>query len=114
MIVPTPTADLARFAGYFQAISHEVRQRLLMLLQERERSVGELVEEFELSQPTISRHLGVLKRAGFVRDRRAGQQVYYSLDEEGIRRCCVEFFSHFQCCAPLVERFQRKPKQPLP
>lgn len=106
-----PSAEFARFAVAFQAISHEVRQRLLVLLQERERSVGELVEEFELSQPTISRHLGVLKRAGFVKDRRAGQQVFYSLDEEGIRRCCVEFFSRFQCCAPLIERFQRNPKR---
>ncbi|MDE3069916.1 MAG: winged helix-turn-helix transcriptional regulator [Acidobacteriota bacterium] len=112
MSASTPTAEFARFATAFQAISHEVRQRLLVLLQERERSVGELVEEFELSQPTISRHLGVLKRAGFVKDRRAGQQVFYSLDEEGIRTCCVEFFSRFQCCAPLVERFQqRRPKR---
>jgi hypothetical protein len=45
-----------------------------------------------------------------VKDRRAGQHVFYSLDEEGIQRCCVEFFSCFRCCAPLVERFQPKRK----
>lgn len=91
-----------RLAQAFGAISHEVRQRILFLLQERERSVNELVREFELSQPTISRHLAVLKRAGFVQDRRVGQQVFYALDEEGIRSCLTEFFGRFRCCAPLI------------
>ena len=93
--------NLVLSTHFFQAVSHDVRQRILMLLQERERSVGELVAEFDLSQPTISRHLAVLKRAGLVRDRRAGQQVFYALNEEGIRTCLVEFFSRFRCCAAL-------------
>ena len=101
--------DLHQFHEAFQAIAQEVRQRILLLLQERERSVGEVVAAFNLSQPSISRHLAVLKRAGFVRDRRVGEQVIYTLNEEGIKSCLIGFFSLFECCAPLVEAFRTQP-----
>lgn len=96
--------DFARFAECFQAISYELRQKILMLLQEREYSVHELVDRFGVSQPTVSRNLGVLKRAGLVRDRRVGQQIYYALDEKGVQDACAGFFGRFKCCAPLVRR----------
>ncbi len=99
--------DLTRFATFFQAISHEVRQRILVLLEVRERSVGELVAAFDVSQPTISRHLAVLKHAGIVTSRREGQQIYYALDEEGLRGCVTQFFSRFSCCAALLGRDER-------
>jgi len=84
-------------------MSDETRQKILLLLEERERCVSELVQEFDLSQPTISRHLGVLKRAGLVNARREGQQVYYSLNSKGIRDCCVHFFGCFKVCACFFE-----------
>lgn len=43
-------------------------------------SVGEIVEKFAMSQPSISRHLAVLRAAGLVTARREGQSVVYGLD----------------------------------
>jgi ArsR family transcriptional regulator len=43
-------------------------------------SVGDIVDKFNMSQPSISRHLAVLRSAGLVRARREGQNVVYGLD----------------------------------
>ena len=93
--------DHARFAHFFRAIGDETRQRILLLLQDKERCVSELVDEFDLSQPSISRHLSVLRHAGLVSSRRDGQQVVYSLAGEEMRDRCREFFCCFQECGCL-------------
>ncbi|MHB0975823.1 MAG: ArsR/SmtB family transcription factor [Candidatus Aquicultorales bacterium] len=93
-----------KIAEFFRAISDPTRQSILLLLEEREMSVGELVAEFSLSQPTISRHLNVLKQAGLVASRRDGQQVYYSLISSNIRQCCTSYFSRFNCCSDFFSR----------
>jgi DNA-binding transcriptional ArsR family regulator len=64
----------------FKALSDPTRRRILSLLGERERTVNEIVAEFSLSQPAISRHLGVLREAGLVSAVRRGQSVVYALD----------------------------------
>ena len=53
----------------------------MKLLEERELCVCELMQVLGMSQPRISRHLGVLKNAGLVNDRREGKWVYYSLQD---------------------------------
>ncbi len=63
----------------FKALSDETRLRVIKLLEERELCVCELMQVLDMSQPRISRHLGVLKNAGLVNDRREGKWVYYSL-----------------------------------
>lgn len=63
----------------FRALSDETRLRVLRLLEERELCVCELMQVLDMTQPRISRHLGVLKNAGLVNDRREGKWVYYSL-----------------------------------
>lgn len=98
MVERSPDLDYSRFADFFQAVSDETRQRILLLLEEKERCVSELVAEFNLSQPSVSRHLGVLKHAGLVSSRREGQQVYYSLNGDTIRDCCRDFFCCFEAC----------------
>jgi DNA-binding transcriptional ArsR family regulator len=64
----------------FKALSDPTRREILRLLGERELTVGEIVERFEISQPAISRHLAVLRAAGLVTALRQGQNVVYSLD----------------------------------
>jgi DNA-binding transcriptional ArsR family regulator len=64
----------------FKALSDPTRRRILSLLGDRERTVNEIVAEFSLSQPAISRHLGVLREAGLVTAVRRGQSVVYALD----------------------------------
>jgi DNA-binding transcriptional ArsR family regulator len=92
---------MAGFTKLFQAISDGNRQEMLLLLEERDRCVGELVAVFDLSQSAVSRHLTVLKNAGLVKDQRCGQQVIYSLHRENLKKCCFEFFKNFQCCNSL-------------
>ena len=50
-----------------------------------EQTVRMLTDQSGVSQPAISKHLGVLKLAGLVRDRRAGRETHYSADPRGLR-----------------------------
>ena len=69
----------------FAVLAEPVRRRILDLLRERPRSVGELTAELGLSQPGTSKHLRVLREVGLVRDRKAGKQRLYGLDARGLR-----------------------------
>ena len=101
--------EFSEFADLFQALSDETRQRIMVLLDKKDRSVNDLVKEFSLSQPSISRHLLVLKNAGLIQKRREGQQVLYSLNPEKIGLCCCEFFGNFSCCDGLkIEKLEGK------
>ena len=64
----------------FKALSDPTRREILRLLGERDRTAGDLVSHFTVSQPAISRHLAVLRGAGLVSATRAGQNVVYALD----------------------------------
>lgn len=63
-------------------LADPTRLRLVELLAEGERSVGELVEGVEIAQSGVSRHLGILNDAGFVEARPDGQRRLYSLRPE--------------------------------
>jgi DNA-binding transcriptional ArsR family regulator len=69
----------------FAALADPTRVRILDLLRDRERSVGELVGEFRLSQPAISQHLRVLKDAGVVSSRADAQRRVYAIRAEPLR-----------------------------
>ncbi len=91
-----------RYAPVFKALSDPTRQKIVLMLEGRARTVSEVVEFFNLSQPTISRHLAVLKNTGLVESDKKGQNVFYRLLEPNLKACCVGFFSSFACCQPLV------------
>ena len=66
----------------FVVLSEPSRRRILDLLREGERPVSELVEGTGMSQPGVSKHLRVLREAGFVRVRQDAQRRLYSVDPE--------------------------------
>jgi DNA-binding transcriptional ArsR family regulator len=66
----------------FTVLAEPSRRRILGLLRERERSVGELVEATALSQPGVSKHLRVLRDAGLVEVRPDAQRRFYGLRPE--------------------------------
>jgi DNA-binding transcriptional ArsR family regulator len=68
----------------FEAVAEPARRRILDLLIEGPRPVGELVAETGLSQPNTSRHLRILREAGLVRVNPRGQQRLYDLLPEGL------------------------------
>ena len=66
----------------FDVLAEPTRRRILDLLREDERPVGELVARLELSQPGVSKHLKVLREAGLVEVRREAQRRLYSVRPE--------------------------------
>src|ERR687886_481103 len=75
-------ADLV--AKYFRALGDPTRVRILALLRERERSVGELVAALGAAQPRVSNHLACLRWCGFVAARREYRTVHYRLADERV------------------------------
>ena len=67
-----------------QALSDPNRISLLYLLRARRRNVGELAEKLKLRQPTVSRHLKVLRDRRVVRAEREGSNVYYELADQRV------------------------------
>lgn len=80
-------------AGVFRALADPTRRQILQDLRAGELSAGEIAARFPISGPSISRHLGVLKSAGLVRERRDANRIYYSLVEERLALCVGGFLS---------------------
>src|SRR4051794_24875227 len=72
-------------ATTFDVLAEPTRRRILDLLLERPRLVGELTEQLGLSQPGTSKHLRVLRDAGLVRVRAEAQRRWYELRPEPLR-----------------------------
>lgn len=97
---PTPTPQVAPEA--LKAMADPTRLKILLMLEGRRRTVNEIVEFFELSQPTISRHLQTLADAGLVRREKSGQKVYYSLNGDALGAVCIGLAASFPCCCVTV------------
>jgi DNA-binding transcriptional ArsR family regulator len=69
----------------FAAIAEPRRRRILEVLGGRQMSVTQLIVELKWPQPTVSKHLGVLKTVGLVRVERRSRQMFYELDPSSIR-----------------------------
>ena len=67
-----------------RAIAEPRRRRILELVGSRELSAGEIASHFEVTRPAISQHLGVLKEAGLVEERRNGTQRLYRARPQGL------------------------------
>lgn len=63
-----------------KALADPIRREILNLLKDNRLSVGEIVEHFDVTVPSISRHLKVLKEADLIRDTREGKFIYYELN----------------------------------
>ena len=70
----------------FLAVAEPKRRKILELLAPKELSVNEIVELLRLPQPTVSKHLAVLKKVGLVSERRAGRQRLYRVNPEQLKR----------------------------
>jgi DNA-binding transcriptional ArsR family regulator len=68
-----------------KAIAEPRRRRILELVRDGELSAGEIAAHFEVTRPAISQHLGVLKEAGLVNERRNGTRRLYLARPEGLR-----------------------------
>jgi len=64
----------------FKALSDPTRRRILELLKEKDLTAGEIAEEFDISKPSISFHLNILKNSELVLTERHGQNIVYSIN----------------------------------
>lgn len=64
----------------FKALNDETRREIIELLKEKDMNAGEIAEQFNISKPSISHHLDILKRADLITSEKKGQFVEYSLN----------------------------------
>jgi len=64
----------------FKALNDTTRRKILELLKKKDLTAGEISDHFEMSKPSISHHLDLLKQAGLVEAVKEGQFIYYSLN----------------------------------
>jgi len=64
----------------FKALNDPIRRNILELLKEKDLNAGEIAEHFQITKPSISHHLDLLKQADLVISIKKGQFIYYSLN----------------------------------
>ena len=65
----------------FKALNDETRRQIIELLKEKDMNAGEIADQFNISKPSISHHLDLLKRADLITSEKKGQFVEYSLED---------------------------------
>jgi ArsR family transcriptional regulator, arsenate/arsenite/antimonite-responsive transcriptional repressor len=103
-------------AALFKALADPIRLRILALIAEGEVCVCHIHESLRLPQPTVSRHLAYLRRAGLVHTRRDGLWVYYALAQPGEPsvRTALSAALHAIGHAQATQRDQRRLERRLP
>lgn len=89
-----PPEYVAAAAQILGLLSHETRLHLVLFLAQGPATVSETCAALALAQSTASHHLGILRTAGLVADRREGQFVVYRLNVPVWRRVADGFFDH--------------------
>jgi len=81
---------------FAKAIADETRQNIMRHLCCQWLCVGDVVDRLgNVSQPTVSHHLGVLREAGLVDTRREGKHIFYSLNQDAVAICCGTLMQRF-------------------
>src|SRR5512133_3301656 len=88
LLHPLPDDFVGLIAERFRALSEPTRIKLLDRLREGEATVLDLTEAIGTTQQNVSKHLGVLHRAGVVARRRQGNFVYYSIVDASVFELC--------------------------
>lgn len=100
-----PDQVLDRVADYFKVLSEPTRLRLLHLLHEKERSVGDLVEATGTSQANVSKHLKVMLNAALVTRSPKGTSAYYAVTDETVFQLCNSV------CERIADRIESEAEQ---
>ncbi|MEM7118137.1 MAG: metalloregulator ArsR/SmtB family transcription factor [Chloroflexota bacterium] len=75
--------------AFAKAIADETRQKIMQHLCCEWLCVSDVVAKLgNVTQPTVSHHLSILRQSGLVHTRRQGKQIFYSLNQEEIASCC--------------------------
>lgn len=101
------------FNDFVKAMADETRQRILSLLQAGEMNESDIVAQMNLTQPTVSHHLSLLRRANLVSARREGKYVFYRANPACVTECCGEILKRFKIPAGKIalQVFNREGEQ---
>jgi DNA-binding transcriptional ArsR family regulator len=91
----------------FDALADPTRRRILDLLREGERPVGELVAALGVAQPNVSKHLRTLSSADLVRVRVEGPRRHYALDPSGLRQLDAWLAPYREAWADRLDALER-------
>jgi len=80
---------------FAKAIADDTRQKIMNLVCCNWLSVSEIVDQIDVSQPTVSHHLAILRDAGLVDVREEGKQTFYSLNQGRVAVCCGQLMIKF-------------------
>ena len=80
---------------FAKALADETRQKIMSLCCCKWLSVNEIVGKIDVSQPTVSHHLAILREAGLVHVREEGKQTFYSLNQDRVVSCCGQLMIKF-------------------
>lgn len=79
----------------FEALASAPRRKILAYLSETSMTAGEIAERFEMSKPSLSKHLKILENADLVRSEKKGQFVHYSLADDNMLATMHNFLATF-------------------
>jgi len=103
MTLPSPVL-------FAKAIADATRQKIMSECCCCWLSVSEIVEKLDVTQPTVSHHLAILREAGLVHVREEGKQTYYSLNQDRVAMCCgqlmVKFAPESKATEKLIKRIE--------
>jgi len=80
---------------FAKAIADKTRQKIMSECCCCWVSVGDIVEKLDVTQPTVSHHLAILREAGLVNAREEGKQTFYTLNQEHVAVCCGQLMIKF-------------------
>lgn len=80
---------------FAKAIADDTRQKIMSECCCCWISVGDLANKLDVTQPTVSHHLAILREAGLVNSREEGKQTFYTLNQENIVMCCGQLMVKF-------------------
>lgn len=100
-----PVEALNQVAAYFQALSEPTRLRILSLLRNGERNVGELAQLCDYTSANISRHLAILSKHGLVAKENRGTSVYYRIADDSVYALCDI------ACGSLARQFEQTARE---
>lgn len=86
------TIDCVEFC---KVLGDDTRQKILVMLLDGEKCVSDIVAEFDMSQPTISHHLNILRQFNLVTSRKEGKLVFYSVNHGNVVECCGKLMAKF-------------------
>ena len=90
----------------FKALNDPTRREIMLLLKEKDLTAGKIANRFDISKPSISHHLDLLKQAELIQSRKKGQYVHYSLATNTLK----DVFSWFVQFKPDEAKHLQKPK----